>query len=84
MIEYYLLEQLIAFAETGTLSKASQKLHISQPALSKSMQKLEDIMGVALFNRSKSHIELNETGKIAVKYAKQALTSNQAVITKTR
>ena len=57
---------------------------IDDADLSKSMQKLEDIMGVALFNRSKSHIELNETGKIAVKYAKQALKSNQAVITKTR
>ena len=46
MIEMYLLEQLVAFAQTGTLSGASEKLHISQPALSNSMKKIEDILGV--------------------------------------
>lgn len=80
MIENYLFEQLIAFANNGTLSKAAQQLHISQPALSKSMQKIEDEIGVPLFERSKSHIQLNETGKVALKYAKLALDANQAVI----
>ena len=47
MIEMYLLEQLVAFAQTGTLSGASEKLHISQPALSNSMKKIEDILGVS-------------------------------------
>lgn len=84
MIEFYLLEQLVTFSETGTLSKAAEKLHISQPALSKAMKRLEEIIGVPLFNRSKSHIELNENGKMAVKMAKKALKANSEVITQTR
>lgn len=39
MIEIYLLEQLKAFHDCGTLSAASEQLHLSQPALSRSMKK---------------------------------------------
>lgn len=84
MVDYYLLEQLVAFADNRTLSKAAQQLHISQPAMSSSMRKLESLIGVPLFNRSKSHIELNDNGKIAVKYARKALKANKRVVTKTR
>ena len=41
MIELEQLKQLIAFAKHGTLSKAAEKLYISQPALSRLIQKLE-------------------------------------------
>ena len=40
MIENYLLEQFVAVARYGTLLKASEELHISQPSLSRSMKKL--------------------------------------------
>lgn len=84
MIEYYLLEQLVAVADKQTISGAAKQLHISQPAISQSMHKIEDKIGVSLFNRSKSHIELNENGKIAVKYARQAIATNQEVTRQTR
>ena len=42
MIDTYLLEQLTAVYECGTLSAASEKLHLTQPTLTRSMQKLED------------------------------------------
>ena len=51
MIELEQLKQLIAFATYGTLSKAAEKLYISQPALSRSIQKLEKTLGVELFDR---------------------------------
>lgn len=41
MIDVYLLEYFIAFYEEGSLLKASEKLHISQPSLTRAMQKLE-------------------------------------------
>ena len=46
MIEIYLLEQLAAVAEHGTLIKAAEALYLSQPALSRSMKKLETQLGV--------------------------------------
>lgn len=55
MVETFLLEQLIAFAKYGTLSKAAEELHITQPALSRSMKKLENEFGVSLFDREKSN-----------------------------
>lgn len=80
MIENYLLEQFVAFAEHGTLLKASEVLHISQPSLTRSMRKLEEEFGVSLFHREKSKIALNETGKVAAEYAKRALDANQELI----
>ncbi len=79
MIEIYLLEQLCAFAECGTLSAAAEKLHISQPSLSRSMKKLEDICGVELFERNNSKISLNETGKLAAELAAEHLAQNESI-----
>lgn len=80
MIDIFLLEQLDAFARTGTLSRAAEELHITQPALSRNMKKLEATLGVSLFNRKSSKITLNETGKIAAEYARRALDANQEMI----
>ena len=77
MIEIRLLEQLAAFAEHGTLSAASEILHISQPTLTRSMKQLEDELGVTLFVRSKNHLSLNETGVQAAEHARQVLLSDQ-------
>ena len=71
MMELYLLEQLIAFSRQGTLSGAAEKLHISQPALSQSMKKLEESLGVSLFERSKNKIALNENGIMAVQLGRK-------------
>lgn len=80
MIENYLLEQFVAVAKYGTLLKASEELHISQPSLSRSMRKIEEEFGVTLFQRENSKIALNETGKIAAEYAQRALDANQEMI----
>lgn len=62
MIELYELRQFVTFAETGTLSQAAEILHLSQPALSRNMKKLEDDLGITLFERKKNRIELNKNG----------------------
>lgn len=80
MVEIYLLEQLAAFAETGTLSEASKRLYISQPALSRSMKKLEKIFGVELFARSKNRIALNDNGKLAATFAQKILTQQAEMV----
>ena len=80
MIENYLLEQFIAVAKHGTLLKAAEKLHVTQPSLSRSMKKLEEEFGVPLFHRENSKISLNETGKVAAEYAERALEANREMI----
>ena len=72
-MEYEELKHLIAFVKYGTLSQAAKALHLSQPVLTRSMQHLEESLGVPLFNRTKNRIRLNETGKLAVELAKQVL-----------
>ena len=52
MIETNLLAQFAAFADAGTLTRAAEKLHTSQPALTRAMKKLELELGVPLFVRS--------------------------------
>lgn len=80
MIETYLLEQFTAFARCGTLLKASEELHITQPTLSRSMRKLEDQLGVSLFHRENSKLTLNETGKVAAEYAEKVLSANRDLV----
>lgn len=80
MIEMYLLEQLDAFARLGTLSAAAEELHVTQPALSRSMRKLEARLGVALFERSSSRIALNETGRVAADQARGVLQANRDLV----
>lgn len=77
MIEIHLLEQLAAFADYGTLSEAAERLHTSQPALTRSMKKLESNLGVSLFIRAKNRLELNETGRKAAEYARRVLIADQ-------
>lgn len=73
MAELNQLYQLVAIADTGTLSKAAEIVHISQPALTRSIQKLEAEWNVTLFDRQKNKITLNQTGELAVQYARRVL-----------
>lgn len=77
MIDIHLLEQFHAFAECGTLSAAAEKLHTSQPALTRAMKKLEDDLGVTLFVRSKNQLRLNENGQKAAEYARDVLDAGR-------
>ena len=80
MIEISLLEQLAGFAAYGTLSETARKLHTSQPALTRSMKKLEAQLGVTLFRRSKNRLELNETGQLAARHAERLLQENKEFV----
>ena len=79
MIEIYLLEQLEAFARCGTLSGSAEELHLSQPALTRSMKKLEELIGVPLFERQKNKLVLNENGKLTAEYARRVLEQDREI-----
>lgn len=55
-----------------SISKAAKKLYISQPAISKSIQKLEDSLGVTLFLRSSRGVRLTEEGALLFSYVRTA------------
>ncbi|MBR5679801.1 MAG: LysR family transcriptional regulator [Clostridia bacterium] len=76
-MELHLLEQLDAFAREGTLSKAAEALHMTQPALSHSMKQIEGELGVSLFVREKGKIALNETGRLAADCAAALLRQHR-------
>ena len=80
MIELFQLEQMRAFARYGTLSKAAEELHMSQPTLTRSMQKQEAEFGVPLFTRRKNKLEFNENGKLAAEYAEKILGETQNML----
>ncbi|MCY7186316.1 LysR family transcriptional regulator [Streptococcus gallolyticus] len=80
MIDDYLLEALIAFAKYGTLSATAEHLMVTQPTVTRGMQKLEDELGVTLFKRTPNRISLTETGQLAAKEAEKLLEAKQAFI----
>lgn len=73
MVDYNILEQFVTFYQTGTLRETAEKMHISQPTLTRNMQKLETEFEVPLFHRTKNSISLNETGLLAAEDAEMLL-----------
>lgn len=64
------LDRFLAVAQAGSLNKAAEKLHISQPALTKSIQVLEDRLGVPLFVRAARGVTLTTYGKAVLMRAR--------------
>lgn len=65
------LRYFIAIAEEGSLSQASQRLHVAQPSLSQQMLKLEADLGVTLLERSPRGVTLTEPGRILLDRARE-------------
>lgn len=82
MIELYELKQFVVFAKAGTLSKAAEILHLSQPALSRNMKKLEEEMQIELFHRYQNKLELNENGKYVLELAEKLINEAETLVQK--
>lgn len=65
------LLQFKAIAETESMTKAAEKLYISQPALSKTLHTLEDELNCQLFDRVGRCIRLNRNGRKLLEYAER-------------
>ena len=72
-INYELYRIFYTVALNGSISKAANELYISQPAVSKSIKKLEDELGGAIFKRTKAGVTLTEEGKELFKYVKNGM-----------
>jgi LysR family nitrogen assimilation transcriptional regulator len=67
------LRALLAIAETGSVTRAAELLHIVQPAVSRQLRLLEDDLGTLLFARGRRGMELTAAGNILAVHARRAL-----------
>lgn len=67
-INYWLT--FIATVDKGTLSAAATELHLTQPAVSKQLQALEEYFGVRLLERRGREVQLTAAGKICYRHAR--------------
>ena len=67
------LRYFMAVAELGNMSKAAQALFVSQPNLSTSISRLEEEVGVPLFDRRRGKIVLNQNGELLLESVKRAV-----------
>jgi DNA-binding transcriptional LysR family regulator len=73
------LRYFVAVADAGSLTVAAeQKLHTSQPSLSRQIRDLEQEVGVQLMNRSAHGVELTSAGKAFLEHARMALLQAEA------
>ncbi|ROV59476.1 LysR family transcriptional regulator [Vibrio ponticus] len=67
------LKHFVTVAEFGHFTQAAKALHIAQPALSISIKKFEQQLGMTLFRRNERKVELTDEGKVLLKHAKRVL-----------
>ncbi|MBD0968519.1 MAG: LysR family transcriptional regulator [Lactobacillus crispatus] len=73
-MELRVLNYFVATAQELNMTRAAQKLLVSQPALSRQIADLEDELGVKLFNRQPRHLTLTPAGQYLYEQAKEILT----------
>lgn len=74
-MEIYQLKTFVMVAEEGHLTRAAERLHTSQPAVSAHIKALEEELGVALFKRTPKGMLLTREGEVLRQQAVRALTT---------
>ena len=69
------LKTFVTLATVGHMTRASEKLHLSQPAVSAQLKRLERELGQVLFERTPRGMDLTESGQVFLLYAKEAMNS---------
>jgi DNA-binding transcriptional LysR family regulator len=72
-LNFHQLHIFHTVAEKESFSHAAQALHMTQPAVTMQVQALEDYFGVKLFHRSTKKIELSESGRALLPFAKRSI-----------
>ena len=74
------LQYVVAVAQHGHFGRAAQACHVSQPALSGQIKKLEEHLGVTLFERSARRVALTEVGRAVVQQARVVLEEAEKIV----
>lgn len=78
------IEALVRIAELGSFHAAAEALHKSQPAVSASIRKLEEICEVQLFDRSEYRPVLTEAGQMVYRCASEILSRKENLLSKVK
>lgn len=71
-IKFRHLDAFSAIARAGSFKKAATELNLTQPAISKALKELEDIIGATLMERDRSGIKLTQKGEVFLQFAEQS------------
>lgn len=72
-------EYFIAIVEEGSISKAAEKLYVSQPSLSKYLKRMEENIGTELFSRDSYPLQLTEAGELYLHYLKDIIFKKKKI-----
>ena len=78
------LEGFLVIAEKGSIRKASESLGITQPALSRQINILEDVLEQSLVERTRQGIELTEAGRLLRDFSRSLLRETEDIKRKIR
>jgi DNA-binding transcriptional LysR family regulator len=84
LFEFRLLKYIVAIAETGNITRASERLFLAQPTLSQQIIGLEEGIGVQIFVRRREGISLTPAGQMLYAYAQDALELRDEVVNASR
>ena len=73
------LKYVVAVAETHHFGKAAERCFVSQPTLSGQIRKLEDELGVAIFERTNRSVEITPVGESIVNHARDILEQVEVI-----
>lgn len=78
IVELRLLRYFVATVDAGTVSGASQRLHVTQPGLSRQLRSLETLLGVTLFDRTGGRLTPSSAGRALLPMARDLLNQSDA------
>jgi LysR family hydrogen peroxide-inducible transcriptional activator len=73
------LKYIIAVADTHHFGKAAERCFVSQPTLSGQIKKLEEELGVAIFERTNRSVEVTPVGEVILQHARQIMEQADAI-----
>src|SRR5262245_52618076 len=79
-MDLYQLETFVAVAREGSITRASERLHLSQPAVSAHIKTIEDALGLALFERTPRGMSLTREGTRLLAKAEQTLAAHHELM----
>jgi LysR family transcriptional activator of nhaA len=79
-LNYHHLMYFWTMAREGSVSKAAEKLHLSQPTISGQLRQLELAIGTKLYERVGRDLRLTETGKLVFEYAEEIFSTGQELV----